>query len=129
MATLETYFRLLADLDIDAWIALWAERCVIEAPYAPASIPRLVTGRSDVLDFYREQAAGYVSLDFPNTVLLPMEDPDLVLARWYPGGELTTGARYRNQNVGVFEFDAEGKIERLVEYFDPNPLTAPAEPS
>ncbi|WP_165953963.1 nuclear transport factor 2 family protein [Streptomyces sp. 8K308] len=129
MATLEAYFRLLSDLDLDAWIELWAERCVIEAPYAPPSIPELISGRAAVYEFYREQAAGYARLSFPNTVLQPMADPGRVLARWYPDGELTTGAGYRNQNVGVFEFDAEGKIKRLTEYFDPAPLTTPANPS
>lgn len=119
MATLRRYFRLLEQRDIDTWIELWAERCTISMPYAVAGMPGLLTGRNDVHDFYREQAARYRSLSYPGTVLLPMEAPGRVLARWYPHGELHGGGSYRNENLGVFDLDPDGRIRHLVEYFGP----------
>ncbi len=119
METLQTYFRLLEGRNIDAWITLWAEDCSIIAPYATGDIPKMINGKSSVYSFYREQAASYVALRFAGTEIYPFHDPDKVLARWYPRGELHGGYIYTNENIGVFEFNGEGSITRFFEYFNP----------
>lgn len=122
--TLRTYFRLLADRDIDRWIALWAEDCSQVMPFAGGSLPARVRGRAEVDALYRGMAADYRELSFADLRLDPMENPDLVLARWRPEGTLTSGEAYSNENVAIFGFDADGAIVSFVEYFDPTRVPA-----
>lgn len=117
--TLRTYFRLLADRDIDSWINLWAEDCTQLIPYSSGSLPTAVDGREAVYALYKEMAAGYSTLYFTRTEFYPMYDGDKVLARWNPHGELVDGRVYTNENVALFEFERSGRIRRFTEYFDP----------
>lgn len=117
--TLRTYFRLLADRDIDRWITLWAEDCSQHMPFAGGSLPAEVRGRAEVDALYRGMAADYQDLSFADLRLDPLEDADLVLARWRPEGTLTSGKPYSNENVALFGFDRDGAIVTFVEYFDP----------
>ena len=119
LATIETYFRLLAALDIDAWTELWAPGCEVLAPYSPGGIPAVVDGRDRLRDVYAGEAAKYTRLDYPGTEILPLHDPRKILARWFPEAELVGGGSYRNENVGIFEFDDDGRIRRFIEYFNP----------
>lgn len=48
-----------------------------------------------------------------------MYDPNQVLARWHTHADLVTGGTYDNDLIGVFEFDDEGTLRLLTEYFDP----------
>ncbi|MGW4984308.1 nuclear transport factor 2 family protein [Streptomyces mirabilis] len=121
-AALNDYFRLLEALDIDTWIDLWAADCEVTAPYAPDSVAATVQGRDRLYAFYTAEAAKYVRLRYPATEIHPLHDPNRFLARWFPHGELVDGGTYRNENVGIFEFDDTGLIRRFVEYFNPTPL-------
>lgn len=125
--SLRSYFRLLADRDIDSWIELWADDCSVVAPYAWGPVPELLNGRADVYAFYRDEAEGYARLSFPDTDIIPTNDPDRVVVHWYPHGETADGARYQNENIGIFEFDADGRIRRFTEFFNPLGLTGRAD--
>lgn len=113
------YFRLLESLDIDAWIELWAADCEVSAPYAAESAARALYGREELHRHYAAEAAKYVRLRYPATEIQPLLDPARFLARWFPRGDLADGGTYRNENLGIFEFDATGRISRFVEYFNP----------
>ncbi|WP_193317770.1 MULTISPECIES: nuclear transport factor 2 family protein [Streptomyces] len=129
IAAIRTYFRLLEDRDIESWIELWADECAVVAPYADGRVPGLLTGRADVYAFYRDEADGYARLSFPDTDIIATDDPDRVVVHWYPRGELTDGTRYRNENIGIFEFDADGRIRRFTEFFNPLGLTGRSDPA
>ncbi len=118
-ATLETYFERLAALDVDSWIELWAEGCVQVMPFAAGGVPDRVEGRDQVWDLYRGMAEDYAELAFDDVEILPLDDPDKVLALWRPRGRMTDGRAYANENVGLFEFDADGRIAMFTEYFHP----------
>ncbi|MFJ8312073.1 MULTISPECIES: nuclear transport factor 2 family protein [unclassified Streptomyces] len=122
--TLRSYFELLSARDIDAWIALWADDCTVSMPFSTGGLPSTLNGRAELHSFYAEQAANYVRLDYPGTELHPLHDPSGVLARWYPQAELADGRRYSNHNIGLFTFDAEGRIQTFTEYFNPVFFTA-----
>ncbi|CAL9674972.1 nuclear transport factor 2 family protein [Streptomyces sp. enrichment culture] len=121
-ATLHRYFRLLADLDIDAWIELWAPDCEVIAPYTPGGVPAVINGRDRLHGFYAGEAAKYTRLRYPGTEIWSLHDPHRAVARWFPRAELVGGGTYRNENVGLFEFDDDGRIRRFTEYFNPLPL-------
>jgi ketosteroid isomerase-like protein len=123
--TLTRYFQLLSALDIDAWIQLWAENCTVLTPFAPRA-PHRIDGREALHAFYAAQAATYTQLAYPGTEIHPLQDPTKLLARWYPKGELAAGGSYANENVGLFEFDQQGRIRHFTEYFNPLPVTQDA---
>ncbi|UCM88169.1 nuclear transport factor 2 family protein [Streptomyces marincola] len=129
VVSLRSYFRLLQERDIESWIELWADDCTVVAPYADGRIPQLLSGRADVYAFYREEADGYARLSFPGTDIMPTQDPDRVVVHWYPRGELTDGTQYQNENIGIFEFDAYGRIRRFTEFFNPLGLTGRPDPA
>ncbi|MEU4745854.1 nuclear transport factor 2 family protein [Actinosynnema sp. NPDC023658] len=119
VATLERYFDRLAALDIGSWIELWAPDCVQVMPFAAGPVPDRVEGRDQVRELYQGMADGYAELSFADLEILPLEDPDKVVARWRPQGRMTDGRPYENENVALFEFDGDGRIVRFTEYFNP----------
>ncbi|WP_193317773.1 MULTISPECIES: nuclear transport factor 2 family protein [Streptomyces] len=124
VATLRNYFGLLRQKNTDAWIDLWAERCVAFLPYAPEGVPRMLTGRADVHAFQRAQVAAFREVDFGELAPLPLDAPNRVAARWFPRGRLVAGDAYTNEHFGIFEFDTDGRIAVATEFFDPAAATA-----
>ena len=118
--TLNEYFRLLSENDIDAWLRLWSDDGIdMHVPFAAGGLPKRVTDKEHLGRLYRDIGAGFVKLEFPSVELFPSVTGERVFARWTPSGELTGGGSYTNQSVGVFDFDAEGRITRFWEYFSP----------
>ncbi len=124
--TLQRYFELLSARDIDTWIGLWAEDCVVQMPFSTGDLPPAIEGRTALHAFYAQQADTYTKLDYPDTEIYPLDDPTRALARWHPQAELADGRHYSNHNIGLFEFDAAGLIRHFTEYFNPVFFTADA---
>jgi ketosteroid isomerase-like protein len=118
VATVHDYFRLQDERDLDAWIQLWAPDCRQLIPFAPYDFPRAVEGREQLERVQRELHAGYRTVEVDATVH-PLVDPDLVLACWHTHAELVTGGSYTNEVIGLFCFDADGRLAELTEYFNP----------
>ena len=126
VATVQTYFRLQQEKDLDSWITLWAEDGAQAIPYAPEGFPHLVEGRSRLEGIYRDLLAGYATLSIRELRIDPLHDPTRVLARWHTHTDLVVGGTYDNDLIGLFEFDDLGAIRLLTEYFDPTPFRAAA---
>lgn len=119
VATVQQYFRLQEAQDLDTWITLWAENGAQAIPYAPAGFPEMVAGRDRLEGIYRGLFAGYAELSIRDLRIDPQQDPNRVLARWHTHAELTGGGTYDNDLIGLFEFDDDGKLNLLTEYFNP----------
>ncbi|ONI84787.1 hypothetical protein ALI22I_30300 [Saccharothrix sp. ALI-22-I] len=119
VATLERYFDRLAALDIGSWIEFWAPDCVQVMPFAAGGVPGRVEGRDQVRELYQGMADGYAELAFADLEILPLADPDKVVATWRPRGTMTDGRAYANENVALFEFTEDGRIATFTEYFNP----------
>ncbi|EYT81593.1 hypothetical protein CF54_18630 [Streptomyces sp. Tu 6176] len=119
LGALRRYFALLAARDLDTWIGLWAEDCTQHVPYATGGLPASLAGRDEIRALYGDMAAGFTRLIFTRTEFHPLDDPDKVFACWEPRCELVSGGVYSNESVGLFEFDAAGRIRHFTEYFDP----------
>jgi NAD(P)-dependent dehydrogenase (short-subunit alcohol dehydrogenase family)/ketosteroid isomerase-like protein len=122
LATVHTYFRLQEARDLDSWIALWADDGAQAIPYAPDDFPKLVVGRTRLNEIYRSLFAGYAKLAIVDRRIDALRDPNRVLARWHTHAELSDGTTYDNDLIGLFEFDDDGKLRLLTEYFDPTPF-------
>jgi uncharacterized protein len=124
VATVHTYFRLQEEKDLDSWIRLWAEDGAQAIPYAPERFPHLVDGRARLEGIYRDLLAGYATLEIRELRIDALHDPARVLARWHTHADLVDGGTYDNDLIGLFEFDDDGALRLLTEYFDPTPFRA-----
>jgi uncharacterized protein len=123
LATVHTYFRLQQEQDLDTWITLWADDGAQAIPFAPDGFPRLVTGRARLQEVYRNLFDGYAALTIVAPQIDALQDANRVLARWHTHAELTDGTTYDNDLIGLFEFDGDGRVRLLTEYFDPAPFS------
>ncbi|MFG1711004.1 nuclear transport factor 2 family protein [Nonomuraea sp. M3C6] len=119
VSAVHTYFRLQQEQDLDTWISLWAEDGEQAIPYAPTGFPKLVAGRSSLDEIYRGLFAGYAKLAILDLQVDALHDPNRVLARWHTHADLADGGTYDNDLIGLFEFNDDGALHRLTEYFDP----------
>jgi ketosteroid isomerase-like protein len=118
--TMRTWFRLQESHDLDAWLELWADDGTQSIPYAPPGFPRSISGKAQLSELYRSLFKGFVKVNIQDLVIDPLHDPDRVLVRWHTYAPLVNGDIYENDLIGVFEFDADGRVRHLTEYLDPS---------
>jgi len=123
LATVEAFFVALEAIDVEAFVALWAEDGVQEMPFAPAGFPNRLEGRAAIRRQYGGMPAAYASMRFPGRVVRPLLAPEWAVAEYRGEISLTGGGRYDNRYVGIFHVRG-GKLVRFVEYFDPGVLAA-----
>lgn len=123
LQVVQTFYSLLEAKDIDSWIELWDAKGVQEMPFSPQGFPTRLEGKDAVYRQYSSLPKNYTSMKFPNLVIYPMLDPNLVLAEYR--GEIqiaATGKQYNNRYIGLFRL-RDGKIVLFKEYFNPTILT------
>jgi ketosteroid isomerase-like protein len=94
---------------------------LMELPFAPPPLKRVHEGKVAVVDFQTRASASFAS--FSMTVdALHVTDAGLVVVAEHSsvGIAATTGREYRNRYVTVFELDADGRVRRWCEYYDPD---------
>ncbi len=79
-------------------------------PFSPQGFPTRLEGKDAVYRQYSSLPKNYTSMKFPNLVIYPMLDPNLVLAEYR--GEIqiaATGKQYNNRYIRLFRLrDAPG---------------------
>jgi ketosteroid isomerase-like protein len=118
LETVEAYFRLQREKNLNAWFELWAPDGVFVIPYAPAGFPDRIEGRARLEPLYRQLFESYGELRFHDLEIRPMLDPDTFLATWITDVDLLAGGTYVNKLIAIFQL-RDGKIVRYDEYFDP----------
>ena len=116
------HLRLTAAGLTEEWVALFAPDGVLEFPYAPAGVPRVVKGRDALVEhmshFPETFDVKFVDLVFHDTV-----DPSLVIAEFRSTGTaLPTGKPYEQTCVSVVRTDDDALITHYLDYW--NPLVA-----
>jgi ketosteroid isomerase-like protein len=117
--TVHTFYRLQEAMDFQRWLDLWAEDAGQDIPYAPEGFPTAVRGKENLDRLYRPLFEGFAEIHIQNLRVDPLDDPNRVLVRWRTHGPLVSGGLYENDLLGIFEFDAEGRIAHLTEYLNP----------
>jgi ketosteroid isomerase-like protein len=116
------FFAALEAMDIPRFLAVWADDGVQEMPYAPGAFPRRLAGKAAIERQYGPLPTAFAGMKFTLHRLEAAARPGTVFAEFQGSIALRSGGRYDNTYVGVFEFDAAGKLARYVEYFDPYTL-------
>ena len=124
IARAHAFLDLLSTKDMDAWADLWAEDAVQDMPFAPEGFPSRVVGKDALIRHYAELPRQTGRMEFLDRTARLLDGSDTVLMEYRGEIEIIpTGRRYDNRYVGLFEFDASGKIVLFREYFDPNVLS------
>jgi ketosteroid isomerase-like protein len=113
-----TFFRLLEEKDIDAWMDLWADDADHYYPYGTEMFPPHLRGREAIRENWEGVPGLFDSLSFAlhdiwcdgDTVIVRLDSDNVM-----KGGD----RRYRNTYICVFTFDRQGLIRVYREYFDP----------
>jgi ketosteroid isomerase-like protein len=125
------HLRLTAAGRTEEWVELFAPDAVLEFPYAPAGVPRKVTGR-DALVAHMSGFPETFDVEFVDLVFHETSDPSMVIAEFRSTGTaLPTGKPYEQTCISVVRTDDEGLITHYLDYW--NPLVAiealtPADP-
>jgi ketosteroid isomerase-like protein len=131
--TVAEHLRLTAAGRLDEWANLFAPDAVLEFPFAPAGMPRQVTGREALVahmsNFPRMFAVEFVDLVFHETT-----DPSLVIAEFRSTGTaLPTGKPYEQTCISVVRTNGDAQITHYLDYWNPlvaiEALTPTAAPS
>ncbi len=98
-----------------------------EAPFAGGGTT--IVGRNAFIDMFSRTLGGFVDrLDLEITALYPGLNPDFLVAEYQSSATvLSTGRRYENRYIGVFE-RRHGLLALWREYFNPEILAAALAP-
>lgn len=118
------FFTALEAADIPRFLKVWSEDGVQEMPFSPGSFPKRLEGKAAIDRQYSPLPANFSGMRFPIRRLLTTTEPGVVVAEYEGSIGLKSGGHYDNRYIGVFSFDAEGKLARFTEYFDPLILLA-----
>lgn len=118
-AGVKEFFAALEAMDVERFLKVWAEDGVQEMPFAPGDFPKKLDGKASIRKQYEPLPKAFAGMKFPIRRLLPTADPRVVLAEYDGSIALKAGGRYDNRYIGVFTFDAAGKLKHFTEYFDP----------
>ena len=116
-----SFLRHLEEMDLDAWIDLWAEDGRQEMPFAPEGFPREVRGKDALYRHYSDLPNAYSKMAFPDLTVRPMRDAEWALAEYRGEIDFKAGGSYNNTYAGLFHVQ-DGKLKLFREYFDPNVL-------
>ncbi|MEJ2870495.1 nuclear transport factor 2 family protein [Actinomycetospora sp. OC33-EN08] len=123
-AVLLRSIELLAAMDLDGYIDLFADDAVIEFPYAPPGRPARLDTPSAVRDYVTAIGAAVTIESFPSLVVHHLADPHSIVAEVaLHGTAVETGAPYDVQYVWILE-ERDGRIVRFRDYWNPTHTTA-----
>lgn len=120
--SLAEHLRLTALGRVDEWVKLFSSDAVLEFPFAPAGVPRRVTGR-DALIAHMSNFPKIFDVEFVDLVFHDTVDPSLVIAEFRSTGTaLPTGKPYEQRCISVVRTNDEALITHYLDYW--NPLVA-----
>lgn len=125
VATVGRFLELLEAEQIEAFLDLWADDTRQDMPYAPPDFPGTLHGKARIAEQYRALPATYDYMRYSDRELFATHDPRVVIARFRGDIKLKgKDVKYDNRYLNVFVFDADGRIVRNIEHFNPLVLMA-----
>lgn len=116
------FLSALGQLDFERAGALLDDNVVLDLPFAGAG--HVVTGRSQVVDFFRNTMSGKVArIAYQLDDAYPRRAPGATVLEVSTKVEGAHGGTTSNRFVAVFRFK-HGKIVLFREYFNPAPIVA-----
>ncbi len=116
--TIQRFYLLLEQKDLNNWIRLWSEDATITFPYACELVNKSLHGREAINRYGRTSCDLYARLSFSIEDVFVNRNKGAVFLKTQ---HLISNSQdfYRDSNIGIFEFKKWGKISSYTEYFDP----------
>ncbi len=115
--------------DIDGWASNWADNIVWQWNNGDS-----IVGKTAVVNYWKDRRTNSIdSISFTNQIWLPVkvnqtqatEAPGVWLLSWYStNAKYKTGKRMIQSIHTVQHFDANDKIDRVIQYLDRVPISA-----
>ncbi|HEY7546071.1 MAG TPA: nuclear transport factor 2 family protein [Blastocatellia bacterium] len=112
------YFAAIRALDVEAWLATFAEGAVSEDPYG--SPPH--EGKAALGQFFNGLASAFESVDMRADHIFISGNAAAV--KFTIAGKGKNGRDVKAEGIEVFEFDEEGLIKRIRAYWNPAAMIA-----
>ncbi|MFG3116659.1 nuclear transport factor 2 family protein [Streptomyces sp. NPDC048197] len=111
--------RLLLDKDIPAWVDLWAERGVMEFPFAPPGWPQRLEGRAAIAAYMRDYPDHIELHDFPDVRIHRTTDTGTVVVEMRGVGRVVeTGGPFDMTYIAVVTVQ-DGRFTSYRDYWNP----------
>lgn len=122
----ERVLQTMVTFDSQALLPLLASDFVLEFPYAPAPLPRVVRGASECAELFALSSGLVADLRVTACEMHRLERDDMVLALWESEGTFRqSGGCYRNRYVSLIRV-RDGLVDWYAEYFDPLAAAGPS---
>lgn len=132
-AVLTELLRRLGTQDFAGACALMTQDVLCDWPYPPTDAgPSEIRGRASIQEFFAKGMIAFEPYRYQITSVFDLVDPDRLIAEYRSNSRYKpTGAPYRNQYLGIFQFE-DGLVSYWREYINPavvSQILATAKPS
>lgn len=122
------HLRLLEAGEIEAWVELFTPDATFTFPFAPAGMPTVVEGR-DALLAHMSNFPETFEVETIDLVFVESADPLVAVAEFgLTGRAKPTGKPYNQRCISVVRTDADGRIVRYHDYWNPLPAIEALQP-
>lgn len=122
-ATALAFYDLLADQKMERFFELWSDEPAFEMPFpAPGLKPRY-PGQTGVRKFFTTFRGALSEARWIVDRIYPRAEASILVVEGRGVCATTTGRRYDNQYLWIYDFDARGRIARLQEHSNPLVIT------
>lgn len=119
-ATVRKLLQLLEQMDISAFLALFAADGRQINPFASGIFRKRATGREELRDYWQTVPEQFSGITFSIDEIYAMEDPNIVFAHYQGEMTLRDGTSvYTNDYYSIFRFNGDGEVSEHVKVFNP----------
>lgn len=114
------FIMALDQWDFETIDNLLTDNAVLEMPYAPEPVPKMISGRTNMVSFFQGLPAAWDSPNFHDIEIATVGgDPNRLLATYKADTIVKmNGRNYKNSFVGLFALN-DGKVSYMGEYYNP----------
>ena len=118
----QQYVQSLVEKDIESWMSLWDEQCVLEFPFAPQGRLSRIEGKEALSPYIQGVINDLEIVSISQQQIHLTQDPDLIVVEIAGNGRIiSTGRAYNASYVWVMRTN-HGKLIHMRDYW--NPLAA-----
>ena len=118
----QRYVQTIVEKDIDGWMNLWDDNCVLELPFAPKGRPNRVEGKADLSTYIQGVVKNLEVVNTAQQQIYLTQDPNLIIVEFGGEGRIpSTGRTFRAQYVWMMRTN-NGRLIHMRDYW--NPLAA-----
>ncbi len=116
---LQRYIQTAIEKDVDGWMDLWDEQCVLELPFAPQGRPSRVEGKAALSTYIQGVFKGIDVVNILHQQLYLTQDPNLFIVEVRGEGRIPSTGRSFHTAYVWFMITNNGKLISMRDYWNP----------